>query len=112
MNTQPEAPADDSLAPIVLVVDDDPETQEIIVQYLQEETPYQVFAASDGFAPANCSGLAYCGVSRRWEVIVVAGSVSEAGSRIRAMPKSSSLGISSLVTKMFEGFRSRWMTRF
>jgi CheY-like chemotaxis protein len=49
MRDQPETEAQDLPAKTILIVDDDPDTREIILDYLQAETPYQVFAAPDGF---------------------------------------------------------------
>ena len=40
---------DETPAKTILIVDDDPDIREIVVQYIQAETPYQVFAAPDGF---------------------------------------------------------------
>jgi CheY-like chemotaxis protein len=50
MRDQPETEAQDLPVKVVLIVDDDPDIREIVLNYLQAETPYRVFAASDGFA--------------------------------------------------------------
>jgi CheY-like chemotaxis protein len=49
MHDQSEADAPDLPAKTILIVDDDPDIREIVLNYLQAETPYQVFAAPDGF---------------------------------------------------------------
>ncbi|GHO63525.1 hypothetical protein KSC_024170 [Ktedonobacter sp. SOSP1-52] len=47
MDAQSES--DDPSAKTIPIVDDDPDIREIVVQYIQAETPYQIFAAPDGF---------------------------------------------------------------
>ena len=65
-----------------------------------------VTSRADG-PPRICSGLAYAGVAIAAPVTV--GS-SSPPLTIFAMPKSSSFGVPLLVTSMFPGFRSRWIT--
>ena len=57
-------------------------------------------------SPLTCSGLAYSGVMTRKAGIVWVNNSSPA-LRSFAMPKSSSFGSPSCVTRMFDGFRSR-----
>ena len=63
--------------------------------------------------PRTCSGLAYSGVSTRIERRRRLRGRRPAALRESsfAMPKSSSLGSPSAVTRMLPGFRSRWTTR-
>src|SRR5579862_111671 len=58
-------------------------------------------------SPRICSGLAYSGVIGP----AIVTSAPAAGSRILAIPKSSSFGTPSWVTRMLPGLISRWMTR-
>ena len=60
-------------------------------------------------SPRSSSGLAYSGVSARPKLRVSEGTCVSACSR-RATPKSSSRASPWSVTRMFDGFRSRWMT--
>src|SRR5437763_10358791 len=62
--------------------------------------------------PLICSGLAYSGVITRTAVAVNSASASPSACKSFAMPKSKSFGSPSLVTKIFDGLRSRWITRF
>ena len=58
--------------------------------------------------PAACSGLAYSGVINRRTVAVGSRDcVESSGSRIFAMPKSSSFGQPFASTRMFPGLMSR-----
>ena len=65
-------------------------------------------------SPRTCSGLAYSGVIICSPGAVAAASVWPESSAFRslAMPKSSSFGTPSCVTRTLAGLMSRWMTRF
>ena len=64
-------------------------------------------------SPRICSGLAWSGVSTRQSACVTAiVCIIWRSSSILAMPKSSSFGVPSRATRMFDGFRSRCTIRF
>ena len=76
------------------------------ISYSTAASEYWSLRASSARSPAACSGLIYAGVPTAKPVWVSPSSPASA----RAMPKSATSVLPSVVSRMFSGLMSRWTT--